>query len=74
MKRAAKPVESHVFAGMESAVTQQQSAAAVYAGEELTAKLQEPLGDISSRSGRIERESPLFFGTGENPDLFGGAI
>lgn len=70
MKRAAKPVESHVFAGMDEAVAQQDHAAAVYAGEELTAKLQEPLGDISKRAGEMERRAPLFFGQGDNPGLF----
>lgn len=65
-----KPVESQVFAGMDAAVVSQDQAAAVYAGEELTAKLLEPLGDISKRAGRIEREAPLFFGSGDNPGLF----
>lgn len=65
-----KPADSQVFAGMDGAVTAQDEAAAVYAGEELTAKLLEPLGDISKRAGRIEREAPLFFGSGENPGLF----
>ena len=36
MKRTSKPVESHIFAGMETAVEEQAQAAAVYSGEELT--------------------------------------
>lgn len=70
MKRRAKPVESHTFAGMEVAVCEQEQAAAVFAGEELTAKLLEPLGNISKQAGEMEREAPLFFATGENPSLF----
>lgn len=29
-----------------------------------------PLHDASIATGRIERDSPLFFGSGENPPLF----
>ena len=68
--RKAKPVESHTFAGMETAVARQTEAAGEYQGDELTAKLREPLGDVSARTGKLERESPLFFGTGANPSLF----
>jgi hypothetical protein len=32
--------------------------------------LREPLGNVSRKAGQMEREAPLFFGTGENPDLF----
>jgi hypothetical protein len=39
-------------------------------GEKLAAKMREPVADISKEAGRIERESPLFFGTGDNPTLF----
>jgi hypothetical protein len=38
--------------------------------EEMTAKLRTPLKDVSQAAGIIERESPLFFGTGDNPSLF----
>ena len=61
MKRT-KPVESHIFAGMESAVVEQQHAAAVQQAEELAAEFTKPLGDISHRAGRMEEDSPLFFG------------
>jgi hypothetical protein len=70
-RRKAKPVESHTFHGMESAVVEQTKAAAEYQGEELTAKLLEPLGNINHRAGEIERNSPLFFGAVQ-PTLFGG--
>lgn len=67
--RKPKPVESHTFAGMETAVTEQAQAAAVQQAEELTARLLEPLGDISGKAGRLEEDSPLFFGK-INPTLF----
>ncbi len=62
VKRRVKPVESHTFAGMEAAVEAQAQAAAVYSGQELTAKLLEPLGSIDSKAARMEEDSPLFFG------------
>ena len=40
------------------------------AGEELTAEIRQPLKDISRAAGNMEREAPLFFGTGDNPLLF----
>lgn len=55
------------FAGVDEA---RASAMATAEGEALTAKLLEPKADVSAMSGKIERESPLFFGTGENPTLF----
>ncbi len=68
--RKIKPVESHTFAGMESAVSLQQEAAAVYTAEELTKRLLEPGQSISKRAGEMERNAPLFHGTGDNPSLF----
>lgn len=29
-----------------------------------------PIDNISKKAGEMEREAPLFFGTGENPTLF----
>lgn len=68
-KTKSKPVESHIFAGMASAVAHQAQAAEEYQGEELTARLLEPLGDINHRAGDMERDSPLFFGKVQ-PTLF----
>lgn len=62
MARRVKPVESHTFAGMETAVRDQAQAAAQYQGEELTAKLLEPLGNINAKAARMEEDAPLFFG------------
>ena len=61
---------SMTFDGMAEAVASQETAAAAYQGEELTAEMRKPLGDISHRAGEMERRSPLFFGTGDNPSLF----
>ena len=60
------------FPGMETAVEEHSAAVAEYSGEQLTAELQKPAADISQKAGEIERESPLFFGTGDNPDLWRG--
>ena len=38
--------------------------------EELTAILHSAKENISAKSGRMEREAPLFYGTGANPTLF----
>lgn len=37
---------------------------------EMTAKLRQPLKDVSHAAGIMERESPLFLGTGISPTLF----
>jgi hypothetical protein len=38
--------------------------------EELTAEMRTPLKDINQATGILEKWSPLFYGTGENPTLF----
>lgn len=37
---------------------------------EMTARMRQPLKDVSCAAGLMERESPLFLGTGTNPTLF----
>jgi hypothetical protein len=69
-RRNTKPVESHTFIGMETAVEEQSKAAALYTAEELTKRLLEPGPSIDKKSGEMERDSPLFHGTGDNPTLF----
>jgi len=69
MKRTVKPVESHIFAGMETAVEEQAQAAAVYSGEELTKRMLEARPSIDARAGSMENDSPLFYGK-INPTLF----
>lgn len=41
-----------------------------YDAEQMTRTTRQPLKDISKAAGIIERESPLFFGSGCNPSLF----
>jgi hypothetical protein len=66
-----RPVTSHTFTGMASAVAHQAEAAGEKQAEELSAKLLEPLGNINHLAGSMENDSPLFFGK-VNPTLFGG--
>lgn len=63
-------VDSYSFAGMESADAEREAARALAACDELTARMYRPLSSISRAAGEIERESALFFGSGENPTLF----
>lgn len=68
-RRNPLPVESHALPGFSQAIDAQEQAAAEYQAEELTAKLLEPLGNINAKAGRMEDESPLFYGK-VNPTLF----
>jgi len=68
--KAAKPIDSHVLDGMSQHIEAQAEAVAELSGEELTAKLLEPKADVSAKAGNMERNAPLFFGTGDNPSLF----
>jgi hypothetical protein len=68
--RAGNPVHLLALPGFEDVTEQRADAAAIQQGEELTAAMREPLKDVSRMAGRIERDSPLFFGLGENPTLF----
>jgi hypothetical protein len=70
MRRKPRPVESHTFAGMETAVEEQSKAAALYTAEELTKRLLEDRQSIDRAAGEMERNAPLFFGQGDNPSLF----
>jgi hypothetical protein len=69
VRRKVGPVHSHVFEGMEDHVTAQAMAAAEFKADELTAKMREPLGDVSGRAAEIEMNAPLFFGV-IHPTLF----
>lgn len=62
MSKHHTPPPSMTFAGMEEHVTAQDAAAGAYQAEELTAKMREPLKDISARAGAMERDAPLFYG------------
>jgi len=70
MRKPVKHEDSLTFAGLETADADREKAAALSLAEDLTARLRSTRGDISARAGRLERESPLFWGTGDNPTLF----
>ena len=61
--------EPLTFDGMAEYVDGQEQAAAAYQGEELTARMREPLGNINHRAGDMESNAPLFFGQ-VHPTLF----
>ena len=67
--RKAKPVQSCTFAGMEAAVSEQAESAAKLEAETLTARMIEPRPSIEAAAGKIESDSPLFYGT-IHPTLF----
>ena len=69
-RQAVKPEDSLTFDGLEECDRERAEALAVAQAEELTALLRSPQGDISAQSGEIERNSPLFYGSGSNPVLF----
>jgi hypothetical protein len=65
-----RPEDSLALPGMEGTDEERAAAAAEAQGQRLTEAMKAPLGDISQKAGNLERESPLFFGKGANPDLF----
>lgn len=67
--RSRKPVDSHIFAGMETAVEEQATAAAIQTAAELSARMIEDRPSIDAKVGKMERDSPLFYGIIE-PTLF----
>ena len=64
-----RPVVSCTFAGMEAAVSEQAQAAAKLEAETLTARMIEPGPSIDAAAGKMESDSPLFYGV-INPTLF----
>ena len=63
------PEDSLSLPGCEDADLERRAAAGIAEAERLSAAMRETR-DISAKSGKIERDSPLFFSTGENPSLF----
>ena len=64
-----QPIASFALPGMEAVEQERAAAAAEQQGKDLTEAMLRTV-DISGKSGKMEREAPLFFGTGENPLLF----
>lgn len=65
-----RPQDSFNLAGMETADADRETIRQLTEAAELTQKMREPGRNISDKSGHMERNSPLFFGTGHNPTLF----
>ena len=58
------------FAGMEAANREAEEVRQQAEAAELTARMLEPRPSIDGKVGRMERESPLFYGAGDNPTLW----
>lgn len=56
--------------GMIGSDSAREAARGIAEAERLTEILHSKKADVSDRAGKMERKSPLFFGTGENPTLF----
>jgi hypothetical protein len=56
--------------GMADAILARIEAEAQTLRDQMNEIMRQPLRDISGKAGNIERDSPLFFGNGENPSLF----
>lgn len=69
-RRPIRPEDSLTFSGLESCDREREASRLQAQAEELTAEMRRPLADVSRMAGRMERESPLFHGTGSNPTLF----
>jgi GGDEF domain-containing protein/2'-5' RNA ligase len=65
-----RPEDSLALPGMEGTDEERAAKLAEAQGQRLTEAMRAPLGDISRKAGAIERDSPLFHGTGDNPTLF----
>lgn len=65
-----QPEDSLTFSGLETCDQDRAEAAALALREDMEARLRSSRGDISARSGKMERRSPLFFGTGDSPCLW----
>jgi hypothetical protein len=64
--------EIHLLAlpGMEEAEREREEARGITQRMELEGRMRKVKADISEKAGEMERNSPLFHGTGNNPTLF----
>jgi len=56
--------------GMEEAEREREEARGIRQRMELEERMRAVKADISEKAGEMERNAPLFFGTGDNPALF----
>jgi len=69
-KRTITEKLSPILAGMETETLARVQAEAEARAAEMSAKLLEPMGNVNGKAGKMEREFPLFLGTGQNPCLW----
>lgn len=64
--------EVHLLAlpGMEEAEREREEARCIMQRMELEERMRTVKADVSEKVGEMERNSPLFHGTGSNPTLF----
>jgi hypothetical protein len=55
---------------MEAAEIEREEARGLMEGMELEERMRKVKADISAKTGEMERNAPLFFGTGDHPVLF----
>lgn len=65
-----KEVESLTITGMDGLLAEQNEARIEREVNEMQEQMRKHLADVSKAAGEMERESPLFFGRGDNPSLF----
>jgi len=64
------PLHIMTLPGCETTDEDRAKALASSQREEMETRLRSSRGDISARAGDLERNSPLFYGQGNNPTLF----
>jgi len=64
------PLHTYTLPGFQDVLGTREQAKAEAIGEELTARMRQPIKNISHKAGNIERDAPLFYGTCDNPTLF----
>ena len=64
------PLHILTLPGCETTDADRETARQLAQAEEMSAELRRPLADISGKARKLEQDSPLFFGTGNNPSLF----
>ncbi len=69
-KPAGDPLHILTLPGCETTDADRETARQLAQAEEMSAELRRPLADISGKARKLEQDSPLFFGTGNNPSLF----
>ena len=64
------PLHVETLPGMETVDADRESALIVSKSADLGAQFTRPLDSISTKAGKMERHSPLFYGKGDQPTLF----